>query len=145
MRFDRERNTFLRYAKNPSSREQPPKNSVQILFEDSEGEIWVGTRSGFTHFPTKQPPFVNYEHEAGNPNSLYDNTIWAVQADSKGFLWIGTDKGLNRLDPATGQFTLYQHNPKDGWQPLLRQGIRHPRGPFGHALVWHLWRRTQPI
>ena len=75
--------------------------------------MWVGTRSGLSRFDRRPPSFVNYKHEAGNPNSLRDNEVQSVQADSQGFLWIGEEHGLNRLNPRTGEFTFYEHDRKD--------------------------------
>ena len=73
----------------------------------------MGTQEGVSRFLRKPLPFVNYQQEPGNPNSLHDNNIRSVQGDSQGFLWIGTERGLNRLDRKTGQVTSYRHDPKN--------------------------------
>jgi signal transduction histidine kinase/ligand-binding sensor domain-containing protein/CheY-like chemotaxis protein len=110
LKFDRERNKFIRYS---TDRNRLVPGTGETLFEDSEGNMWVGTRDGVMRFQTTPQAFVNYEHERGNTNSLRDNTVWSVHADTHGFLWIGTDAGLQRLDRETGQFVVYQHNPGD--------------------------------
>ena len=89
----------------------------------------MGTQEGVSRFLKKPLPFVNYQHEPGNPHSLHDNTIRSVQGDSKGFLWIGTKLGLNRLDRRTGQVTLYLHDSRNGHSLLWEQGCRNPRRP----------------
>lgn len=110
LKFDRKSNSFIRYS--PDSDASYPDN-VGALFEDSEGNIWAGGHSGVSHFQTAPLPFVNYQHELHNPNSLRNSEVLSVHADEHGFLWIGTVAGLHRLDRKTGQIVLYQHDPKN--------------------------------
>ena len=111
LKLDRERQQFIRYAREPANPDSLNHNATYRVFEDAQGVMWVGTQSGVSRFLRKPPSFVSYRHQAGNPNSLSDNMIWSTFIDSQGILWTGTEDGLNRLDPRTRQFTLYQHDP----------------------------------
>ncbi len=110
LKFDPERKSFARYSTQSAG--TFPDDHVWSLFEDSEGNLWVGNASGVFRFQTGPLPFVSYQREAGNPNSLRSNKVHSVYADKRGFLWIGTAEGLHRLDRKTGQMVVYQHDPR---------------------------------
>jgi signal transduction histidine kinase/ligand-binding sensor domain-containing protein/CheY-like chemotaxis protein len=110
LRFDKDRKNFIRYS---TRRDGGFPDRIWSLFEDTEGNMWVGGESGVSRFQTAPRPFVNYQRESDDPTSLRSNKVLAVHADAQGFLWIGTAGGLHRLDRKTGQMVVYQHNPKD--------------------------------
>ena len=93
-------------------------NSVRVIFEDSEGIIWIGTRGGLSRYHDKTNNFTQYKHIEGNTKSLSHNFIYStIYEDSKGLLWIGTyGGGLNIYDKKTNTFKSYQYNKntKDG-------------------------------
>jgi PAS domain S-box-containing protein len=73
---------------------------VQILFEDREGNLWIGTKGGgITRLCDGQ--FTSYTTKQG----LSNNNIQAITQSSDGSLWIGTNSGLNRLHD--GKFTVF--------------------------------------
>ena len=113
LRLDAEGKRFIRYQSDPADTNRLCYNGIATLFEDAEGIIWVGTRSGVCRFLEKPPGFVKYRREPDKPGGMRDSVIWSLQEDSQGYLWMGTREGLHRLDRKTGQFTVYQHNPKD--------------------------------
>ena len=113
VRLDAAHKEFTRYTNNPANPFSLPNNVVWEIFQDLEGEIWLGTEGGVARFPQKPPAFINYRRETDHPLSLRSNEIWSVSVDSRGFLWIGTAAGLQMLDRATGEFTLYRHDAKD--------------------------------
>ncbi len=110
LKFDRARRTFSRYFTEP---EPSTVETIETLFEDAEGNMWVGTGHGVSRFRTRPPPFLNYQQDAGNPESLRNNTVWSLHADRLGLLWIGTAGGLHRLDRKTGHMVVYRHDPKN--------------------------------
>jgi signal transduction histidine kinase/ligand-binding sensor domain-containing protein/CheY-like chemotaxis protein len=81
-----------------------PSNVLRSLCQDRNGDIWVGTWNGLSHF--KDGKFVNYTTNDG----LANNSIMALYADNENTLWISTRGGLNRFKD--GQFTSY--TVKDG-------------------------------
>ena len=74
LKLDRERKTFTRYAKTPGDPNSLPNDSVHSLLRRC-GRRNVGRYPKRVEpVPDRRPPsFVNYKHEAGNPNSLHDN------------------------------------------------------------------------
>ena len=110
--LDRERKQFVRYLKDPANSHSLHDDDILSLFEDSEGNIWVGTQSGVSLVHPK-PSFINRQHDPGNAHSLVHNNIRVVEVDSRGHVWVGTRRGLQCLDRKTGRFTTYQHDPRD--------------------------------
>ena len=78
---------------------------VNVLYEDLEGSIWVGTRSGLSRF--KNGGFTSWTAQ----NGFGDNHILSFHEDFRGNLWIGTHgDGLFRFrDERFTRFTA-----KDG-------------------------------
>ncbi len=92
------------------------QNTVQVITQDQQGFIWLGTQDGLNRFDGYN--FLILRHERDNPNSLSDNFITALYPDSNGHLWIGTNSGgLNRYHIATKTFTRFRHNPADPNSP----------------------------
>lgn len=89
-----------------------PSSNVTALFQDAEGFLWIGSRSGLSVYDGYS--FRSFEHDVSNPASLSDNSIRTVREDRAGRLWIGTNAGgLERLDRATGTFTHFRHVSSD--------------------------------
>lgn len=77
--------------------------SVNTIFEDNEGHIWVGTNtSGLARFAKNQRLLARY----ATGNGLSDNKVLGIlQNDNE--LWISTGNGLNRLNIKTGKINHY--------------------------------------
>ncbi len=77
--------------------------SVNVIFQDRKGFIWLGTRDGLNRYDG-----YNVKVFRNNPEdafSLSGNWIQAICEDREGRLWIGTAQGgLNRFDPRYEQF-----------------------------------------
>jgi len=74
-----------------SERHGLSSNYVNTIFEDSKGNIWVGTDWGLSVLSGKE--FVNYSVADG----LLDNNVFAISEDKDGRIWAGTDRGINIL------------------------------------------------
>jgi len=75
-------------------------NNVRTIFEDSKGNIWIGTVEGLNKFNGKG--FKIYTLEDG----LVSDRILAIMEDSKGNLWFATSGGgLSKL--------IYDDNQKE--------------------------------
>ena len=73
------------------------------LFQDRNGELWVGTPGGLDRFELDTETFTHYREDDGLPN----NTIYCILEDKEGNLWLSTNKGLSRFDPQTEVFVNF--------------------------------------
>lgn len=90
--------------------EQGLSNStIETIFQDHRGFIWIGTRDGLNRFDGNLMQVYRFNEK--DSNSISDNYIRHIYEDKKQQLWIGTINGLNRFDPATNKFSRYKHDP----------------------------------
>ncbi|MDO8180197.1 MAG: two-component regulator propeller domain-containing protein [Undibacterium sp.] len=83
--------------------------SVQSLFHDKEGKLWIGTdTNGLMRYDAITESFISYRNQPLDRHSLSNDEIKALYQDRTGNLWIGTwYGGLNRVDLASGGFDRY--------------------------------------
>lgn len=77
-----------------------PHNTVQKIFEDSNGYIWFATKDGLCRYDGSA--YVVYR-ESLTGGSLSNSKIRCISEDNAGGIWAGTDNGLNRIDPVSGR------------------------------------------
>lgn len=106
---------FILYEFNPQTEQfvshefeelVPP---VQTIYEDRDGQLWVGTANGLFIYNRQNGEISRpFQFELANPAGLNSNQISAIYQSEDGVLWFGTlNNGLNRLDPRQSQFTNY--------------------------------------
>ena len=100
-----------------------PTESVFDIFMDSQGILWLGTKSGLARRLEAQKAAANpsrdgfhfYTHNPLVRESLSHNEIHSIFEDRSGVLWIGTyGDGASKLNPAKQGFSLIRHEP---WNP----------------------------
>ena len=106
-----------------------PNNSVRALFQDAEGNLWIGTNGGIARFDGTD--FLTYTTSDG----LIGDQVRAITQDVDGNIWIGTWDGISVLNPTLGVIDNQQiewamaPNPSNGYvqintqQPLKRVQI----------------------
>ncbi len=63
-----------------------PSNSINALFEDKAGFVWIGTDAGLARYDGKNIQI--FQHQPDNKNSIADNTIHKITQDGKGHIWV---------------------------------------------------------
>ena len=88
-------------------------NTVYHIFEDSQNNIWVGTRFGLNKFDRDTGQFTRYYYDVSDDTSIPDQKILILGEDSSGTVWIGTGNGLAKYNRDSDNFTSYFHDPED--------------------------------
>ena len=77
-------------------------NTVLSLFEDSKGNIWIGTfEDGVSVFNGES--FKNYDVSDG----LSSNYVSSITEDKDGRIWFATDAGVSILDDGDWYYLIY--------------------------------------
>jgi signal transduction histidine kinase/ligand-binding sensor domain-containing protein/DNA-binding response OmpR family regulator len=85
-------------------------NVVNVVFEDGDRNLWIGTKDGLDLFDRQKEEFIHFSTLDGLPN----NVINGILQDEENNLWISTNKGLTKFNFNSGQFRNY--NIHDGLQ-----------------------------
>ncbi|HEY4112202.1 hybrid sensor histidine kinase/response regulator transcription factor [Puia sp.] len=96
-----------------TTREGLSQSSVNCVFRDSYGFLWLGTQDGLNKYDGYS--FTVYRHDPAKPRSISDNQIKCIIEDDLHRLWIGT---------LGGGLCIYDRN-KDAFLRLEDIGI-HP-------------------
>ncbi|MEJ2544228.1 MAG: two-component regulator propeller domain-containing protein, partial [Calditrichaceae bacterium] len=92
-------------------------NTIQTIFEDSQGNLWIGTTNGLSKLSitdAKTIQITNYRHEAHDPFSLSHNNVTRICEDLNGTIWIGTFRGgVNKFNSMNDNFYHFTHDPKN--------------------------------
>jgi ligand-binding sensor domain-containing protein/serine phosphatase RsbU (regulator of sigma subunit) len=79
------------------------QNTVNTIYQDNFGYIWVGTQDGLNKFDGYK--FIQYRKDPNNKFSLLDNFIVKIIGSKDSGLWIVTNDGLNKFHPKSNAFT----------------------------------------
>jgi PAS domain S-box-containing protein len=107
-RFDPYQEIFLTYLNFSSNDFIATSSVINIVFEDSNGLIWIGTReSGVYAYNPVTKSYQSYQHNPIDNSSLSHDNVYSIIEDENGFMWVGTAGGLNRFDPESETFSHY--------------------------------------
>lgn len=86
---------------------------ISTLFEDSKGNVWVGTfLQGLFRYDRSTDKFSEFSHRSAQVAIVKNEEIMTIVEDKSGFIWtmnaVG-DEGfhLDIFDPKTGSLTLF--------------------------------------
>jgi signal transduction histidine kinase/ligand-binding sensor domain-containing protein len=102
----------------------PTTNTSLVIFEDKNGDLWVGTHGGLNRFDIETKTFQRYINDPGDSTTLNDNKISAILEDDRGNLWVCTEGGgLDRFDRTTQTFIHHANDP-DNPRSLSHDRVR---------------------
>jgi ligand-binding sensor domain-containing protein/GGDEF domain-containing protein len=81
-------------------------DTVNALFEDSEGKIWIATENGLNVLSYNEEEWSTQQifQELGNPNSLTHNGVLSIIETSNEEVWVGTNGGGISVFNLQGKF-----------------------------------------
>lgn len=112
--LDAQTGRFRHLRHDPARDDSLNSDAVNRLFQDRNGEIWVGTRNGLARFDRSTQSFKRYLHDPENPNSLAGHRVTGLSQDPRGRLWIATRTGLSLFRPNTQDFANVSTNTAFG-------------------------------
>ena len=98
-----ERELFFR---NISTEEGLSNSTINCIYEDARGFIWIGTIDGLNRYDGYE--FKVYRFDPADSNSIPSNRINALYEDSNYNLWIGTSNGLCQFNYKSDGFRNYK-------------------------------------
>lgn len=99
IRINLRKGTFANYTYNAADPYSLPDNTLQCVFADDDGAVWMGTlRNGVAYWSQSQTRF----------ETIHAGDICTMAEDKQGRIWMGTnDVGIVCYDPKTKASTHY--------------------------------------
>jgi ligand-binding sensor domain-containing protein/signal transduction histidine kinase/DNA-binding response OmpR family regulator len=101
------------YEKNPDDSASLSHNSVNVLMEDKNRNLWIGTSAGLNLYNRDMDNFIHVGSTDTNLIRLNDSYISALCSDKKSLLWVGTFDGVNVYDHGKQTIKHYSYNVND--------------------------------
>ncbi len=120
-RLERSTGHFSRYLNDRDDINTLISNKVSAIFEDKQGDFWVGTRGGLHKMNRQEGSFERLVYDPAHPGKFSgpvivpENAEWEhitfIHQDVAGSYWYGTvENGLYYFNPAIGKMIRYQRN-----------------------------------
>lgn len=86
-------------------------NSVNCIFQDHIGFMWLGTFDGLNRFDGYT--FTKFRNTPADSNSLCHNYIYSIAEDSSYNIWIGTGQGVSIYNPVNQKIHSVKYRRAD--------------------------------
>jgi len=106
---------FKIYRNDPKDRFCLPNNQIKSIYEDRDGDLWIGTMGGgLVRYNRNNDSFIHVIKPSTDRNML-DISVNAILEDSKGNFWVGTYSNLYLLDKRTYKLNQFVFKDVNGF------------------------------
>lgn len=106
--YNKRTGTFTHHPFNELDPDSSYPATVNTIFKDKKGDLWIGTTKGLLHYNKTTGKFIHLS----NKDPELDK-IFAYRIDSKGNSWMGTQQGLIFINGKTRKRKVFVNNKKD--------------------------------
>lgn len=118
--YDKQNDQFFGYYGNIEN-EYTLKSSVVCMYEDRQGNYWIGYNPGGVSLRSVPKGFEKYDKIESKLWHTSDNNITAIEFDASGDWWLGNGfNGINIFDRQNGTIKTYNYSSSDNYS--LGQG-----------------------
>ncbi|SMD05500.1 two-component regulator propeller domain-containing protein [Pedobacter nyackensis] len=97
------------YFQQLDNRNGLSNSAVNIVFQDKDQLLWVGTWDGLNMYDGTDFRVFNYNTESQG-GSIGNNVIQDIREDQQANIWISTIGGITRFEKYSGKFYQYFYN-----------------------------------
>ena len=111
-RLDAARNQLQHFDSRQDDISSLSSSYVLSVFEDHQGEIWIGTENGLDQLREASDDNVHFRRFGAQLPVAFqavDTEVMAISEDYEGQLWVGGMGGLVQIGRDRETMTLYQH------------------------------------
>lgn len=106
IKYDKNLRRFTHFLNDPAKKNSISSNTVYAIYEDAEGNFWVGTSNGLNKFDRRTETFTQVKQD----KVFNRKSIYSISPDTMHNLWMSTDHGIARLNIKTLECTYYFKN-----------------------------------
>ncbi|MGL5316104.1 MAG: ligand-binding sensor domain-containing protein [Peptostreptococcaceae bacterium] len=88
------------------------QGTVEVLFQDSNGYIWIGTNDGLNRYDGYN--FKTYKYSEDGQTSIANNYILSIKEDKDKNIWVATINGLSKISSKDDSITNYFDSEEEG-------------------------------
>lgn len=106
---------YKRYTYNPNDPTGLSTNDIWSVFEDTKGQIWIGTdKKGVHKYQEKTDDFLHIQSSAINSSLFPISNIIDIYEDAFGTMWFSTGfYGVRLITEHLETFTTIKHEPEN--------------------------------
>src|SRR5690606_36230942 len=97
---------------HPKKEKTLSNNTVRCIYQDKEGDMWVGTDFGLNKL-LPDGTFQRIPIANKNQKGLAHHVVKAVYQDKENVLWIGTLSGLTAMTKINCEYTYVSYFTQD--------------------------------
>lgn len=98
---------YQKYQKVKGDKFSLGNNSVQYIYKDNSGQMWVGTFGGGLNKVIRSKDGLLKFEVYTTENGLANDVILSITGDRQHNIWIATEGGLSQFNPGNGIFKNY--------------------------------------